>query len=85
LPPGPIANPGLASLKATLFPAPVDYLYFVSQNDGTHFFSSSLAEHNQAVSRYVYLKNQQNKILKKNLWMTIIKINIPIFYVKIPS
>jgi len=64
LPPGPIANPGLASLKATLFPAPVDYLYFVSQNDGTHFFSSSLTEHNQAVSRYVYLKNQQKQDIK---------------------
>jgi len=59
LPPGPIANPGLDSFKATLNPAPVDYLYFVSKNDGTHYFSSSLSEHNHAVNRYIYLKNEQ--------------------------
>jgi UPF0755 protein len=57
LPPGPIANPGLTSLKATLNPAPVDYLYFVSKRDGTHYFSSSLVEHNKAVNRYIFLKN----------------------------
>jgi UPF0755 protein len=58
LPPGPIANPGLTSLKATLNPAPVDYLYFVSKRDGTHYFSSSLIEHNKAVNRYIYQKNE---------------------------
>lgn len=52
LPPGPIANPGLDSLKAALYPANVNYLYFVSQHNGSHFFSSSLEMHNQAVSRY---------------------------------
>jgi UPF0755 protein len=52
LPPGPIANPGLASLEAALHPASVDYLYFVSKNDGTHYFSSTLAEHQKAVSKY---------------------------------
>jgi UPF0755 protein len=52
LPPGPIANPGLASLEAALHPAPVKYLYFVSKNDGTHYFSSTLAEHQKAVARY---------------------------------
>jgi len=51
LPPGPIANPGIDSLKAALDPAPVDYLYFVSKRDGSHFFSSSLTEHNEAVYR----------------------------------
>jgi UPF0755 protein len=65
LPPGPIANPGLTSLKASLNPASVDYLYFVSKNDGTHYFSSSLAEHNQAVKRYINLKNQQIQQLKE--------------------
>lgn len=59
LPPGPIANPGLDSLKAALNPAPVNSLYFVSKNDGTHYFSSSLVEHNQAVNRYVNIKNKQ--------------------------
>jgi UPF0755 protein len=52
LPPGPIANPGLASLKAALNPAPVNYLYFVSKNDGSHLFSATLAEHQKAVARY---------------------------------
>ena len=52
LPPGPIANPGLKSLVAALNPAPVHYLYFVSKNDGSHQFSSSLEEHNRAVNQY---------------------------------
>ncbi len=52
LPPGPIANPGLAAIEATLRPANVDYLYFVSRNDGTHHFSRTLAEHQRAVDRY---------------------------------
>ncbi|MEW6614355.1 MAG: endolytic transglycosylase MltG [Thermodesulfobacteriota bacterium] len=52
LPPGPIANPGEDSIRAALFPAKVGYLYFVSKNDGTHCFSSSLREHNVAVWKY---------------------------------
>jgi len=52
LPPGPIASPGRASLQAAVQPAAVDYLYFVSRNDGSHAFSSSLAEHNRNVSKY---------------------------------
>ena len=52
LPPGPIANPGLDSIRAALYPAPTRNLYFVSRNDGTHQFSSTLAEHNRAVDKY---------------------------------
>ena len=52
LPPGPIANPGLAAMRAALFPADVGYLYFVSRNDGSHHFSESLREHNAAVRKY---------------------------------
>ncbi len=52
LPKGAIANPGLKSLQAVLYPADVSYLYFVAKNDGTHYFSSTLEEHNSAVARY---------------------------------
>jgi UPF0755 protein len=52
LPPTPICNPGKDSLFAALHPSPVSYLYFVSKNDGSHHFSSNIAEHNQAVSKY---------------------------------
>lgn len=52
LPPGPIANPGKTALLAVAYPAQTEYLYFVSKNDGTHYFSSTLQEHNQAVQRY---------------------------------
>jgi UPF0755 protein len=52
LPPGPISNPGLASIKAVLYPSETDYLYFVSKNDGTHYFSASIEEHNRAVWKY---------------------------------
>ena len=52
LPPGPIAAPGRASLAATLNPAPVKYLYFVSRNDGSHVFAETLAEHNRNVREW---------------------------------
>ena len=52
LPPGPICNPGMESIKAALSPASVDYIYFVSRGDGTHYFSDNYAEHQRAVSEY---------------------------------
>ena len=52
LPPGPIANPGEASIRATLHPAAGDALYFVANNQGGHVFSRTLAEHQSNVARY---------------------------------
>ena len=60
LPPTPICNPGQASILAALNPAPVPHLFFVSKNDGSHYFSSSLQEHNRAVSKY-QMKNNLTK------------------------
>jgi UPF0755 protein len=59
LPPGPIANPGLAAISAVLNPAEGNYYYFVSKNNGTHYFSETLKEHNRAVRRFQ--KNRQKK------------------------
>lgn len=52
LPPGPISNPGLASLQAAVKPASSEYLYFVSQNDGTHIFTTNYKDHQKAVNKY---------------------------------
>ena len=52
LPPGPIANPGKMSLRAALYPADTEYVFFVSKNDSTHKFSKTLKEHNRAVRKY---------------------------------
>ncbi|MFZ3073496.1 MAG: endolytic transglycosylase MltG [Thermodesulfobacteriota bacterium] len=59
LPPTPIANPGKAAMDAALNPANENSLYFVSKNDGTHYFSSTLREHNSAVEIY------QKSLIKK--------------------
>lgn len=56
LPPGPICNPGEKSLRAVVDPKQNPYLYFVSNNDGTHTFSASYDEHLQAVARFRALK-----------------------------
>lgn len=59
LPPGPIASPGLAAIKAVLSPAKVDYLYFVSTNQGRHKFSRSYKEHRRFVIRYQRRRKQK--------------------------
>ncbi|MCX8081782.1 MAG: endolytic transglycosylase MltG [bacterium] len=53
LPPGPICNPGLSSLKAALNPEKTDYLYFVSMGDGRNYFSKTYAEHIAAIKMFL--------------------------------
>ena len=52
LPPGPIANPGRASLEAALYPEKTSFIYFVSKKDSTHHLSTNLKQHNRAVQKY---------------------------------
>ncbi len=61
LPPGPIANPGLASLRAAAAPATTPYLYFVARNDGSHVFALTNDEHNRNVEKYQrqYFRDQR--------------------------
>ena len=62
LPPGPIASPQKASLEAALAPADVPYIYFVSRNDGTHVFASTLAEHNRNVRQFQVLYFREKRL-----------------------
>jgi UPF0755 protein len=50
LPPGPICNPGMESIRAALWPADTGYLYFFARGDGTHVFSTTIEDHNRAIS-----------------------------------
>ena len=63
LPPGPIAAPGQASLEAAANPAAVPYLYFVSRNDGSHAFATTLDEHNRNVFEYQILYFRERRRL----------------------
>ncbi len=62
LPKGPICNPGRDALAAVLHPADENYLYFVSRNDGSHYFSKNLTEHNRAVYRFQKTETRRQKI-----------------------
>ena len=61
LPKGPICNPDKNSIVAALNPAAVDYLYFVSRNDGTHVFSEDMKKHNRFVNMYQRVKNTKKQ------------------------
>jgi UPF0755 protein len=60
LPPGPIDNPGESAIRAALMPTPTDYLYFVANTQGGHFFASTLAQHDQNVAKYHRLLNGES-------------------------
>ncbi|MEW6675539.1 MAG: endolytic transglycosylase MltG [Nitrospirota bacterium] len=66
LPPGPIASPSIKSIIAALYPANVPYIYFVSNNDGTHSFSITPEEHLSAVKSYRERKQIQIENKKEN-------------------
>ena len=66
LPPGPIASPGIKSIVAALYPADVPYIYFVSNNDGTHQFSVTEEEHFKAVAAYRE-KRQKDKQMEQEI------------------
>jgi len=61
LPPGPIANPGEGAILATLYPDNVDYLFFVAQGDGSHYFSKEYSAHEKAINRYKSNKKRAKK------------------------
>jgi UPF0755 protein len=52
LPPGPISNNGAKAIEAALYPADTKFLYFVSRNNQTHYFSTNFKDHNRAVRKY---------------------------------
>jgi UPF0755 protein len=67
LPPGPIANPGEGAILAALYPENVDYLYFVAQGDGSHFFSKDFGSHEKAINRYKSNQRKERQMRRKKL------------------
>tara|TARA_Y100000748_G_C15475924_1_gene480772 strand:+ start:424 stop:1473 length:1050 start_codon:yes stop_codon:yes gene_type:complete len=66
LPPGPINNPGLESIKAALYPEEIDFLYFVAKGDGYHTFSKTEKEHNRAKRAFQKVRRKMRKAKKVN-------------------
>ena len=66
LPPGPIGSPGLASIRAALWPAETEYIYFVATGDGYHTFTSTLEEHNRAKQKLQKIRREYDKQLGDN-------------------
>ncbi len=73
LPPGPIGNPGKPALEAAVHPDKTEYLYFVSQNDGTHVFSTTYEEHSRAVKKF----QVDRKAREGKSWRDLQKKNAP--------
>ena len=67
LPPGPINNPGIESIKAALFPTESDYLYFVARGDGYHTFSKTEKQHNKAKRDFQKVRRNAKKIKSKRM------------------
>ena len=66
LPPGPINNPGIESIKAALYPEEIDFLYFVAKGDGYHTFSKTEKEHNRAKRAFQKVRRKIRKTKKGN-------------------
>ena len=66
LPPGPINNPGFESIKAALYPANTEFLYFVAKGDGYHTFSRTQKEHNTAKRKFHKLRRLARRQKAKN-------------------
>ena len=67
LPPGPINNPGIESIKAALFPTESDYLYFVARGDGYHTFSITEKQHNKAKRDFQKVRRNAKKLKSKRI------------------
>ena len=67
LPPGPINNPGIESIKAALFPTESDYLYFVARGDGYHTFSKTEKQHNKAKRDFQKVRRNAKKLKSKRM------------------
>lgn len=65
LPPGPIANPGQGAILAALYPEAVDYLFFVAQGDGSHYFSKDYVSHVKAIGRYRMNKKRHDSSTRR--------------------